>query len=519
VYIDINLLLIKRLGITLAQRTYLKLHPADDVILALQPLQPGEVIEDVVIRDHIPLGHKMALRAIATDAPIHKYATRIAVATTDIQAGQHVHVHNAAMPAAVETLKSTAKANGHAALPAPTQTHFDGIRRNDGRIATRNYLGILTTVNCSATVARAVADHYRGSALDRWPGVDGVIALTHGSGCAMSSNSEGIATLRRTLAGYARHPNFAGILVIGLGCESNELGALMTEIGDLPNRVSFDIQSQGGTRNSIERGIEALIPLLDSATGVVREPVPISALRLGLQCGGSDAFSGISANPALGYASDLLVAAGGSVILSETPEIYGAEHLLYARSRDHHVVDDLKARIDWWRDHVAVNGGTLNDNPSSGNIAGGITTILEKSLGAVAKCGTSPLNGIYAYAEPIVLSGLVFMDSPGFDPMSATGQVASGANLIAFTTGRGSTFGCKPVPSLKISTNSGLYERMREDMDVNCGEIVDGNASVAEKGQEIYDALIAMASGKQSASELLGFGEAEFTPWVPGAIT
>jgi altronate hydrolase len=502
------------------QSSYLKLHPADDVVVALRQLSPGDMVEGVAVVDPIAVGHKVALRPIAASTPIHKYTTRIAVATADIAPGQHVHVHNAAMPAAVETATAKQTGNGTVTpLPGTSITHFDGIIRANGAVATRNYVGILTTVNCSATVARAISDHYRGAALDRWPGVDGVVSLSHGYGCAMGHNSEGILTLRRTLAGYARHPNFAGILVIGLGCESNELSALMAEVADMPSRIAFDIQSEGGTRSSIQHGIDALVPLLDAASGVVREPVPISALTLGLQCGGSDAFSGVSANPALGYASDLLVAAGGTVILSETPEIYGAEHLLFARSQNQSVIDDLQARIDWWRDHVGANGGTLNDNPSSGNIAGGITTILEKSLGAVAKCGTSPLNGVYGYAEPITSSGLVFMDSPGFDPMSATGQVASGANLIAFTTGRGSTFGCKPVPSLKLASNTALYERMREDIDVNCGDIIDGTSSVAEKGREIFEALVAMASGKQSASELLGFGEAEFAPWVPGAIT
>jgi altronate hydrolase len=502
------------------QGAYLKLHPADDVVVALRALAPGDLVDGVAVVDPIAVGHKVALRPIAAHAPIHKYATRIAVATADISPGQHVHIHNAAMPASVDAVHTAAHKEGVAqTYETPSLTHFDGIVRSDGRIATRNYVGILTTVNCSATVARAISDHYRGSALDRWPGVDGVVALTHGYGCAMGHNSQGISTLRRTLAGYARHPNFAGILVIGLGCESNELGALMAEIEDVQGRVAFDVQTVGGTRNAIQYGIDALVPLLDMAGGVRRQPVPLSALKLGLQCGGSDAFSGVSANPALGYASDLLVAAGGSVILSETPEIYGAEHLLFARSSDDTVITDLQARIDWWRDHVGANGGTLNDNPSSGNIAGGITTILEKSLGAVAKCGTTQLNGIYGYAEPIGASGLVFMDSPGFDPMSATGQVASGANLIAFTTGRGSTFGCKPVPSLKLASNTALYERMRDDIDVNCGDIIDGTTSVAEKGREIFEALVAMASGKQSASELLGFGEAEFTPWVPGAIT
>jgi altronate hydrolase len=502
------------------QLAYLKLHEADDVAVALQPLHPGDIVDGIIVRELIATGHKLALREIAVGDLIQKYATVIASATAPIKAGEHVHVHNSMMPADMEGLPRSAMAIENRSLSTDAEPRtFNGIRRSDGRIATRNYVGILTTVNCSATVARAIADHYRDAAIEQWPNVDGVVALTHGFGCAMGTKSEGIATLRRTIAGYACHPNFAGVLIIGLGCESNEMDPLIAEAGPTANIVSFDVQSSGGTRNSIARGIDALVPILDQANLVEREPVPLSTLKLGLQCGGSDAFSGISANPALGYASDLLVAAGATVILSETPEIYGAEHLLIARAMDMSVTEELRELISWWRRHVDANGGSLNDNPSSGNIAGGITTILEKSLGAVAKGGTSQLNGVFGYGMPINKSGLVFMDSPGFDPMSATGQVASGANLIAFTTGRGSTFGCKPVPSLKISTNSTLFERMREDMDVNCGEIVEGKATIPEKGQEIFEALIAMANGKKSASELLGFGEAEFTPWVPGAIT
>jgi altronate hydrolase len=502
------------------QGTFLRLNAQDDVAIALKELSPGDRVEDVIVRQSIPIGHKIALKNLEPGDVIHKYLTRIAVATASINAGDHVHVHNAAMPTIMPTTK-VHKGLSHQRSNATTdhKRTFSGIRRKDGRVATRNYIGILTTVNCSATAARAIADHYRGHALDRWSRVNGVVALSHAYGCAMNSNGEGIATLRRTIAGYARHPNFAGVLVLGLGCESNELSALMSEVGENHNIVAFDIQSSGGTRNAIAKGIEALEPMLDSADQARREPLPVSALTLGLQCGGSDAFSGVSANPALGYASDLLVAAGGTVILSETPEIYGAEHLLISRMDDPDVVQTLENRLDWWRNHVGANGSTLNDNPSSGNIAGGITTILEKSLGAVAKAGTSQVNGVYHYAERIDRNGLVFMDSPGFDPMSATGQVASGANMIAFTTGRGSTFGCKPVPSLKIATNTALFEKMRDDMDVNCGEIVDGSASIAEKGHEIFEALIAMASGEHSASEQLGFGEAEFTPWVPGAVT
>ena len=495
----------------------LRLHASDNVAVALAALSPGDVLEDIVVREDIPVGHKVALRPMAAGDGVIKYANLIAEATTAIEAGSHVHVHNAGMP---QTMHARRAQSPHAArVQAAAPRTFAGIRRHDGRVATRNYVGILTTVNCSATVARAIADRYRGAVLDAWPGVDGVIALTHAFGCAMNKDSEGIRVLRRTLAGYARHPNFAGVLIVGLGCESNELGALLQECGGGDRIRALDIQGSGGTRETITAGARLVDALLEQARGVVREPLPVSHLSLGLQCGGSDGFSGISANPALGAAADLLVAQGGTAILSETPEIYGAEHLLLARVASASVAAELEARVRWWCQHVTVHGGTLNDNPSAGNIAGGITTILEKSLGAVAKAGVSPLSAVYDYAQSIDSHGLVFMDSPGFDPMSVTGQVASGANLIAFTTGRGSTFGCKPVPALKLATNTAIFRRMRDDMDVNCGDVADGTRSIAEKGQEIFEALVALASGEPSASERLGFGEAEFAPWVPGALT
>jgi len=496
---------------------FLRLHQRDNVAIALVPLAPGELVEDVTVRESIPVGHKVALGPIAIGEGVFKYANLIAVANAPIAAGAHVHIHNVEMPKFVQDRESHRRASSK--VQAPAVRTFNGIRRRDGRVATRNYVGILTTVNCSATVARAIAERYRGAALSAWPGVDGVIALTHAHGCAMNRDSEGIRILRRTLAGYAQHPNFAGVLIVGLGCESNELSGVLEASGGGDRIRSLDIQTTGGTRESIEAGARAIEALLDQARGVVREPLPVSHLSLGLQCGGSDAFSGISANPALGAAADLLVAQGGTTILSETPEIYGAEHLLLARASSDEVARELKARVRWWCEHVQASGGTLNDNPSAGNIAGGITTILEKSLGAVAKAGVSPLSAVYDYAQPIVAHGLVFMDSPGFDPMSVTGQVASGANLIAFTTGRGSTFGCKPVPSLKLATNTPVYRRMRDDMDINCGDIVDGAMSITQKGHEIFEALIALASGEPSASERLGFGEAEFAPWVPGAVT
>jgi altronate hydrolase len=503
--------------LTPATKNWLRLRDEDNVALALAALSPGDEVEGVTVREAIPVGHKVALSPIAEGGAILKYANLIAVAKAPIEPGSHVHVHNAGMPD--EDHGRGAVKGGVARLPEAEERSFLGIRRPGGRVATRNYVGILTTVNCSATAARAIAARF--PELSRWPGVDGVAPFTHSFGCAMSPDSEGIRTLRRTLAGYANHPNFAGVLVIGLGCESNELSALLDEVGGESERVrAFDIQSTGGTAATVSEGMRQVEALLELASAnAAREPLPLSHLKLGLQCGGSDSFSGLSANPALGAAADLLVAHGGTAILSETPEIYGAEHLLLARAASEDVARKLKERVAWWRDHVAAHGATLNDNPSAGNIAGGITTILEKSLGAVAKAGASPLNGVFGYAEPIDTPGLVFMDSPGYDPVSVTGQVASGANLIAFTTGRGSTFGCKPVPSMKLATNSDLYRRMADDIDVNCGDIVEGTASIAEKGRGIFEALIAMASGEPSASERWGFGDSEFAPWVPGAIT
>jgi altronate hydrolase len=399
-----------------------------------------------------------------------------------------------------------------------------GIRRADGRVATRNYIGILSTVNCSATVARSIADHFsrqtNPAALAAYGNVDGVVALTHGSGCAMDPDGQGLQVLQRSLAGYATHPNFAALLVIGLGCESNQISTWMLNAslraGDTL-RV-FNIQDVGGTAKAVGKGIALVNEMLPHANAVRREPCRAAHLTMGLQCGGSDGYSGISANPALGVAVDLLVACGGTAILSETPEIYGAEHLLTRRAVTREVGEKLIERIKWWENYVRINSGEMNNNPSPGNKAGGLTTILEKSLGAVAKGGTSNLNAVYEYAQPVKAHGLVFMDTPGYDPVSATGQVAGGANLICFTTGRGSAYGCAPAPSLKLATNSALWRKQEDDIDLNCGEILDGNSTVAELGQRIFASVLAMASGTKSKSELHGYGQNEFVPWQLGAV-
>jgi altronate hydrolase len=375
-------------------------------------------------------------------------------------------------------------------------------------------------VNCSATVARGIADHFRGEALAAFPNVDGVVALTHGSGCGMDTHGEGMKLLRRTLGGYARHPNFAGVLVVGLGCEANQIGSLLgaQALTEGPLLRTFSIQDTGGTAKTIARGIDLVREMLPAANAVRREPLPAAHIVVGLQCGGSDGYSGITANPALGAAVDLLVRHGGTAILSETPEIYGAEHLLTRRAVSRAVGEKLVARIKWWEDYTAREHGEMNNNPSPGNKAGGLTTILEKSLGAVAKGGTTNLVDVYEYAEAVTAKGFVYMDTPGYDPVSATGQVAGGANLIVFTTGRGSAYGCAPAPSLKVSTNTALWVKQEEDIDLNAGTIVDGETTVSALGEALFRQMLAACSGTKTKSERHGYGQSEFVPWYLGAV-
>jgi len=397
---------------------------------------------------------------------------------------------------------------------------FEGIRRPDGRVATRNYIGILTSVNCSASVARfAAAEVERSGLLRDYPDIDGIVAIVHGTGCGTAAYGEGFDILRRTQWGYASHPNFAGVMMVGLGCEVFQIGRMKKEYGieETDTFRTLTIQETGGTRKTIDAIVSGIRDMLPVAARTKRETRPASELTLALQCGGSDGYSGLTANPALGVASDLLVRHGGASILSETPEIYGAEHLLTRRAATREVGEKLVSRIRWWEDYTARNGGEMNNNPSPGNKAGGLTTILEKSLGATAKGGRSTLRAVYEYAEPVKDRGFVYMDTPGYDPVAATGQVAGGANLIAFTTGRGSAFGAKPTPSLKLATNSEMYRRMSDDMDINCGDILDG-VSVEEKGQEIFDTLLRVASGEKTKSEALGYGDLEFVPWQVGAV-
>ncbi|MGE0419070.1 MAG: UxaA family hydrolase [Acetobacteraceae bacterium] len=499
----------------------IRLHPDDSVVIARATLLPGTPVADnVTARERIPAGHKVAVRAIASGEAIRRYGQIIGFASQPISPGQHVHVQNCGMG-------DFAKDYAWGVDARPTdyvdpQATFMGIRRPDGRIATRNYIGILTSVNCSAHVAGLVADMFRRNPfrdddpLADFPNVDGVVALTHKTGCGMTQH-EPLRILRRTLAGYARHPNFSHVIVLGLGCEVNQIGGLIEEQKLTGRLKAMDIQAMGGTRKTVAAGVDFVKGVLAEANQVTREPCPASGLTLALQCGGSDGYSGISANPALGAASDLLVRHGGSVILSETPETYGAEHLLTRRAVSRDVGEKLVGLMRWWEEYTAREGAEMDANPSPGNKAGGLTTILEKSLGAMAKAGSTNLVDVVQYAEEVKARGFVFMDTPGYDPVSATGQVAGGANMVCFTTGRGSVFGCKPAPSIKLATNTAMYRHIEDDMDINCGTVVDGDESVAECGQRIFDLILRVASGEKTKSEQFDVGAAEFAPWVLGA--
>jgi len=495
----------------------IRLHPADNVVVARMDILPGTPVEgDVVAAGRIPAGHKVLTRAVKAGEPLRKYNQVIGFAVEDLAPGAHVHTHNCAMGDFERDYAFCADARPtDFVTPAAT---FMGYRRADGRAATRNYIGIVTTVNCSAATSRMIAARL-DPILSEFPNIDGVVPLTHGGGCGMAASGLEMDVLRRTLAGYVRHPNMAAVVVLGLGCEANQVGGLMAAEGlkEGPRLIPMAIQDEGGVSRTVGRAVGFLKELLPDANAVTRVPIPASELILALQCGGSDGYSGISANPALGAAVDLLVRHGGTAVLSETPEIYGAEHLLTRRAASRAVGEKIVQRIKWWEDHCARTGGEMNNNPSPGNKAGGLTTILEKSLGAVAKGGTTNLVDVYEYAQPITARGFVYMDSPGYDPVSATGQVAGGANVLCFTTGRGSVFGCKPTPSLKLATNTSLYRRMTDDMDINCGTIVDGEESIQENGQRIFDLILRTASGDKTKSELLGIGDDEFEPWKIGA--
>ncbi|KQO73887.1 altronate dehydratase family protein [Rhizobium sp. Leaf262] len=500
------------------------LNARDNVAVARRSIQPGGSTGrgDLKAAELIGRGHKVALTTIRSGDEVLKYGQVIGIATQDIEAGRHVHLHNLAMVPSEHAHQFSVDIEEKDMVPVSERRTFMGFDRGAGGIGTRNYIGVIASVNCSATVSRYIADYFnKQGGLAEFDNVDGVVALTHGGGCALNTKSEGYRLLIRTIQGYARHPNFGGILLIGLGCETNQIAPILEhykmEEGDRLRTMT--IQQHGGTRKTIEAAIANIKEMLPGVNAAKRTQQPLSGLKVALECGGSDGYSGISANPALGYASDLIVRNGGTTVLSETPEIYGAEHLLTRRAVTPAVAEKLLQRIDWWRDYTARNGDELNNNPSHGNKLGGLTTILEKSLGAVAKGGSMPLKAVYEFAETVTEPGFVFMDTPGYDPVAVTGQVAGGCNVICFTTGRGSVSGFKPSPCIKIATNSEMFEHMKEDMDINCGEIVTGNETIEESGKRIFEHIIAVASGDKTVSEIYDYGDNEFVPWQVGAVT
>jgi altronate hydrolase len=508
---------------TITSSPLIRLHAKDNVLIARAPIALGQELPEfgLRVRAQVPAGHKIAARAIAEGEPVVKYDTVIGFAARDVEAGEHVHTHNLRFEEFDRDPEFCADVRPVALLPESEQATFQGFVRPDGRVGTRNYIGILSSVNCSATVSRRIAEWFTPERLAQYPSVDGVVAFTHNTGCGMSTPSLNFDVFRRTLAGYARHPNLYAVLIVGLGCERNQIADLLAsqKLERGPKLVTMNMQEVGGTRETIAAGVEAIRAILPEANRVRRQPVSARHITVGLQCGGSDGFSSISANPALGAAMDILVRHGGTAVLSETPEIYGVENMLTRRAVSEQVGKKLLERIEWWKEYSRGQSGQMNGVVVAGNQAGGIANIFEKSLGSAMKGGTTPLRAVYEYAEPIDEHGFVFMDSPGFDPCSATGQIASGANLICFTTGRGSMFGAKPVPSIKLASNTPMYRRLQGDMDVNCGVIVDGEQTVEQMGQAIFEEILHVASGRRTKSEELGLGDNEFVPWQLGIVT
>ena len=500
----------------------IRLNPEDNVVVAMRELESGSRLESEKLNTtaSIPAGHKVASRAIRKGDQIRKYGQIIGVASEDIEAGDHVHTHNLDMSEFSRDYSAGSSARPTAFFPEKEQASFKGIVRDDGQVATRNYIGVLPSVACSASVCRYIADAFTDEILADYPNVDGVVGITQTAGCGSPPYGEGFDILQRSLSGYARHPNFWGVVMVGLGCEVNQIDSMISNTGiELGTRLhTFTIQDSGGTEQTIKRGVEIIKSMLPEANKVKRQTVPASHLVLGMECGGSDAYSGITANPALGAAADQLVRHGGTAVLSETTEIYGAEHLLTRRASSPEVATKLIDLIHWWEEYSEKHGAMINNNPSPGNKAGGLTTILEKSLGAVAKGGTTNLMEVYRYAEAVRQKGFVFMDTPGYDLASITGMIAGGANIVCFTTGCGTVLGCKPTPVLKLASNSAMYQKLSGDMDINCGLIADGEKSLDEMGEAVFQRILDTASGEKTKSETFGFGDNEFVPWHIGAV-
>ncbi len=505
---------------TIKDVNFVRLNEHDNVVVLTSATEAGATVSNCAVKDDIPPAHKMATSEIPTGSAVIKYGQIIGYATEDIHPGQHVHSHNLEFRS-VDVEADVGSVQHMIELPEGLPTTFQGYQRKNGATGTRNFIAVLTSVNCSATAAHMIAAaFYDDQIAQEYPNVDGVAAFSHGTGCGLATNADGFANLQRVLWGYATNPNVGGVLFVGLGCEVNQIDFLLEAYGlqQGPTVQVLNIQNSGGLRKTVEAGVEIVRSMLPDANGAKRTECHVSKLAVALQCGGSDGWSGITANPALGYASDLIAAAGGSTLLAETPEVYGAQHLLTSRATNQAAANNLIKLLSWWEHYTKINDGSMDNNPSPGNKRGGLTTILEKSLGAVAKGGTAPFQATYRYGEKIKAPGFSFMDSPGYDPASITGQIASGCNMVAFTTGRGSAFGSKPAPTIKVSSNDALWVRQEEDIDVNAGTIVSQGKTIEELGTEIYLKILDVASGTSSKSEAQGLGDHEFVPWQVGAV-
>ena len=497
------------------------LNNQDNIIIALDNMKARQYLKDFDLTIDSPIlsGQKIARVDIKKDLPIYKYGTIIGFADSNIVKGQVLNNNNVVFKEFNREHKYCTKYQPTRFVNASSERSFLGFERDDGRVGTRNFIAVVSTVNCSATVVHEIAAHFTTKKLEKYPNIDGVAAFSHSTGCGMELSGEPMNLLHRTLGGYINHPNVVSSLVVGLGCERCQVGGLFQSQGIVENKNSkiLVMQENGGTTATIKAGIKCIEDMLEDANKIQRRESSLSSLMVGLQCGGSDAFSSISANPALGKAVDILVSHGGTAILSETPEIYGVENSLTARAVNNSVAEKLMNRVNWWKDIYSLGRDVqINGTVSPGNQKGGLANILEKSLGSAMKGGTTGLMEGYNYADRVDQKGFVFMDTPGFDPVSATGQIAGGANLVAFTTGRGSCFGAKPTPSIKLATNSNLFRRMKEDMDINCGLVIDGEKNIEEMGKVIFEEFISFASGKKTKSEVLNLGRHEFAPWQIG---
>jgi altronate hydrolase len=503
-----------------AQSSVILLHPHDNVAVARVSLPARHEVEvsgtRVLTASSIPAGHKVALRAIQPGEPVYRYGNVIGFATKAIMPGDHVHVQNVGYKELDASEIVPGEAPPRSAAHAERAT-FRGYKRADGRVGTRNYIAVVAASNCAAYTSELIAQSFAEENLP--DNLDGIVAFPHGEGCGMSIGPDS-QQLQRTLQGVLDHPNVSAAIILGLGCEVNQIGHYLGA-GDAPVSApatlqGMTLQDSGGTRGAVDSARKQIKQFIERAAAEKRTEVPASAMNLGLNCGGSDSFSGITANPALGYCCDLIVEQGGTVVLAETTEIFGAEHLLVRRARNSAIAQKLLGQVESYKKYLRQFGGSFNDNPSPGNKEGGLTNILEKSLGAVAKAGTSTLEDVVDYAERVTTPGFVFMNTPGYDPVSITGLAAGGVNLIAFTTGRGSAIGFPSIPVLKIASNSHTYNRMTGNMDINAGRIADGDATIEQIGREIFEALLRIASGEKTKAEQLGHHE--FAPWRIGPV-